>query len=177
MSKKFSSKRPTSDSEVYNASHGTPIYLYSDISRMNPSNLPNLLGGPHDSAIILVQDPRDPNVGHWTAVVYNPRKDEYYFFSSYGGRPDEEKVSFMSERERALSGQSQNFISDGLKRLFLKGKKVHYNEFPYQQVNDGTSTCGIWAVAFILSGMNPTQFHNYILRNHLTAEKLWNKYF
>lgn len=177
MSKKFSPKRATSDSEVYNASHGTPVYLYSEIANINPANLLNLLGGPHDSMIILVQDPKDPTVGHWTAVVYNIRKDEYYFFSSYGGRPDEEKNCYMSERERAISGQSNNVISDALKSLYLRGKKIHYNEFPYQKVNDGTSTCGIWAVAFILSGMNPTQFHKYILRNHLTAEKLWYKYF
>lgn len=177
MSSKFSSKRATSDSEVYNASHGTPVYLYSQIANMDPAYLPTLLGGPKNSMIILVQDPRDPNIGHWTAVVYNINKDEYYFFSSYGGRPDEEKNCYMNERERLLSGQSSNFISDGLKRLFLQGKKVHYSEFPYQKVNDGTSTCGIWAVAFIMSGMNPTEFHRYIISRHITPEKLWYKYF
>lgn len=146
---------------------------------MNPAILPSLLGGmgPNKAMIVLVQDPRNPNVGHWTCIVHNAKTDEYYFFSSYGGRPDEEKNSYISERDRLSSNQYKNFISDGLRLLYDAGKRIHYNEFEYQKIGDNTATCGIWCVAFILSGLNPTEFHKLCTKRHLSAKDFYNIYF
>lgn len=176
--KNFSPFRPTTGNEVGRASYDVPVYLYSNIANLNPIDLPKLLGGKRNQAmIILIEDPKTPDVGHWTCVVYNSKTDEYYFFSSYGGRPDEEKNSFIRESDLLASNQAKNFISDGLRILFDQGKKVHYNEYEYQTIGDNTATCGIWCVAFILSGMNPTQFHNFVTHNKLTAKDFYNKYF
>lgn len=176
--KVFSPYQPTTGEQVRRASHGVPIYVYSEIANLNPVFLPELLGGKYKKAmIVLVQDPRNPSVGHWTCVVYNPRNDEYYFFSSYGGRPDEEKNSYIKESDLLSSNQINNFISDGLRILFDQGKKIHYNEYEYQTIGDNTATCGIWCVAFILSGMNPTQFHNFVIKNKLTAKDFYYNFF
>lgn len=176
---KYSPTRPTTDKQLSVASNGVPIYLYNKISKESPLNLPYMLGGRNlnPAMIVLIQDPKSPSVGHWVCVVYNKRRDEYYFFSSYGGRPDEEKNSFISPQDQIISGQNNNFISDGLRYLYSLGKKIHYNEFEYQKIGDKTATCGIWCVAFILSNMNPTEFFHFVKNKKLSAKDFFYLYF
>jgi hypothetical protein len=96
-----------------------------------------------------------------------------YFFSSYGGKPDAEMNEWISYASREASGQGRFLLNDGLKGLTMKGWTVYYNDYPYQVKGDKTATCGIWATAFLNSGLNPDEFE----LNHQTDEYYFRKYF
>ena len=140
----------------------TPIYLYSDLCRMVKNNSPaQLLARMFKRAlnnVILLQDPSNLRSGHWFSVTQNPRKKEIYFFSTYGGKPDVEKVSWVDEDDLRESGQFMNLFNDGLHDAQKHGWKIYYNDFPYQKPDDKTAVCGIYTAAFIRSGCNPDEF-------------------
>lgn len=150
--------KPRSGEEVINASpNGTKLFLYSDLVRRgrSPEQLLKILGRNN---LILVQDPKRMNSGHWTSLSFVPSQQKAFFFSSYGGKPDEEKVRWISYEALRDSGQLPNIINDLLKYLYLNGWEIHYNDYPYQVEGDRTATCGIWASAFMKSGENPDEF-------------------
>ena len=108
--------------------------------------------------IILLQDPKNLSSGHWFSVSQNPQKKEIYFFSTYGGKPDREKLQWINEDDLIESGQEINIFNDGLKECQKHGWEIHYNDYPYQKKGDNTATCGIYTAAFLLSGKNPDEF-------------------
>lgn len=136
---------------------GTKIYLYSRLARgaRDPPSLLKKLGRYN---LILLQDPKQMNSGHWTSLTLDGRRGLAYFFSSYGGKPDEEKVKWITHKQLKESGQLPNILNDLLKYLFLRGWAVYYNDFPYQIEGDDTASCGIWTSAFLNSGKNPDEF-------------------
>ena len=164
---------PRSGKEVLDAAPpGTKIYLYSDLCQRKGSPESILLSLPV-KCIILLQNPRQLNSGHWVALVRNRRKKEMYYFSSYGGRPDVELTEWVSLPQREVSGQGTNLLNDGLKILHELGWTIYYNDFPYQKKGDETATCGIWATAFLHSGLNPDEFED----NHRSDEYYFRQYF
>lgn len=174
---------PRSGDEVQRACRGhPPIYLYSDLCRKmersgDPAGIILDMLNKSDKNFILLQSPRDPNNGHWTSLSMNPYLHEIYFFSSYGGRPDEEKNQWISIRGRILSGQEANLLNDGLKELKKRGWTIHYNNFPYQVKGDKTATCGIWCVGFLNSNLNPDQFFQHCAKYNISAVDIYRKYF
>lgn len=155
---------PRSGSDMENATlHHVPIYLYSDLC-----SLAKKMGGPNralawmfkrsNDNIILLQDPSNMSSGHWISVSRNVPKKEVYFFSTYGGKPDVEKIKWMNEDSLRESGQFLNIFNDGLRSLQEHGWEIHYNDYPYQKPEDKTATCGIFTVAFLRSGKNPDEF-------------------
>ena len=167
--------------EMSKATQKAPIYLYSDLcSRVKRDGIHKVLNQmfakSHDN-LILLQDPNEPNSGHWISVSIFPARKEIYFFSSYGGKPDQEKNRWMSASQRLSSGQDTNVFLDGLRDMQLRGWTIHYNDHQYQQEGDETATCGIWTAAFLRSKLNPEQFYKKHLDEHKTVNQYFREYF
>lgn len=174
-------KNPRSGEEVQRASGGVPLALYSDVCRNmkecgSVRTLMKLLT-PKLKRIILLQNPNDMASGHWVSISMNPSKNEIYFFSSYGGKPDEEKNKWLDIDGRLKSEQEVNPLNDALKQMTRNGWKVYYNDFPYQKSGDKTATCGIWVVAFLNSNLNPDEFAVYTNEHNFDAMDYYDMYF
>ena len=165
--------KPTTGDQVLNAAPpGTGLYLYSTLAS-DPREPVDVLLSLRRNNIILYQNPRRMNSGHWVTLSFRPETAEVFFFSSYGGRPDREKMEWLPPSELMRSGQFRNVLNDGLKQLALSGWTIHYNDYPFQKEGDHSATCGIWAAAFLNSGLNPDEFAS----NHLSAKEYFKKYF
>lgn len=144
-----------------------PIHLYSKLCEMARKHgsraLLSHMFKQANSHIILLQDPNDMNSGHWISVTMNPKNKEIYFFSTYGGKPDVEKLEWMNDDDLQESGQDINIFNDGLKDMQEHGWEIHYNDYPYQKPNDKTAVCGIYTAAFIRSGLDPEEFEKETL--------------
>ena len=155
---------PRSGSEMsYALQNRVPIYKYSELCRFgklaqSPARMLAHMFQRSKDNVILLQDPRDLNSGHWISVSQKPLKKEIYFFSTYGGKPDIEKLEWMKEDELLDSGQEINIFHLGLRELQRNGWEIHYNDFPYQKPRDKTAVCGIYTAAFLRSGLNPDEF-------------------
>lgn len=161
--------KPRYSSELEDATkHQVPIYKYSelcDYGRKHGANrlLAHMFRRSNDN-IILLQDPSDMSSGHWISVSRKPERKEIYFFSTYGGKPDVEKLIWINEDDLRESGQFMNIFNDGLHELQKHGWEIHYNDYPYQKSGDKTAVCGIYVAAFLRSGANPDEFERETLR-------------
>lgn len=165
--------KPRNGKEVLQAAPpGTALYLYSDLASDPRPPIEVLMSMSRDN-IILLQNPDNMKSGHWVSLSFRPELRSVYFFSSYGGMPDREKMFWLSESKRKRSGQYRNVLNDGLKVLAQNGWTIHYNDYPFQRIGDKTATCGIWATAFMNSGMDPEEFEEY----HLPVEDYYRMYF
>lgn len=178
--------KPRSGDEMEEATlHHAPVYKYSDLCKQSETEGIEKtiwkLFKKSNKNIILLQDPHDMDSGHWIAVERVPSKKEIYFFSTYGGRPDEEKIRWMKEDDLRESNQFLNFFSKGLRRAQEHGWEIHYNNYPFQKEGDETATCGIYTAAFLRSDLNPDEFKNETLklmkRNINPAIFYFDKYF
>ena len=159
-----------------------PIIMFSDICRMMSeygpkrtiAELYRQYGG---KILILLQDPRKMNCGHWVSLTIIPASRTIYFFSSYGGKPDEEKNRWLDYEDRRRSGQVQNPLNDGLKQLHQEGWFIHYNDHPYQREGDGSATCGIWTAGFLNLDMDPDVFYEFVRRNGLSYNDFYRAFF
>ena len=142
--------------------HRTPIYKYAELCELarkhGSRSLLAFMFKRSNTNVILLQDPENMNSGHWFSVSRNPRKKEIYFFSTYGGKPDREKLKWISDDDLLQSGQDTNIFNDGLRDCQQHGWEIHYNDFPYQKEGDHTAVCGIYTTAFLRSGENPEEF-------------------
>lgn len=173
--------KPRTGDEISKATHGAPVYLYSELvnraKQIGPAGVLLEMMKKHNKNFILVQDPHKMNSGHWTALEFKPLSKEVYFFSSYGGMPDREKMAWISPQELQQSGQVMNVINDGLKQFALHGWQVHYSQYRYQKPGDNTATCGIWSSAFMNSGENPDVFYRNTKRRRLSPVDYYQAYF
>ena len=182
--------KPRTGEEMSDAMHNqhTPIHKYSDLCRLankfgaNGAN--RVLAHMFKKAetnIILLQDPHDMMSGHWLSVSRNLPKKEIYFFSTYGGKPDVEKIQWLNEDDLRESGQFLNLFNDGLRDLQKHGWEIHYNDYPYQKPGDKTAVCGIYTVAFLQSKLNPDEFEretlNLVKKGINPAIFYYDKYF
>ena len=150
--------KPRTGTEMLRAAPpGTALHLYSDLASDPRPPYVVIKSLPRNN-IILLQDPDKMTSGHWIALALHPESHEAFFFSSYGGKPDEEKLRWLSATDLRKSRQARNVINDGLKGLALHGWTVHYNDYPFQIEGDKTATCGLWSAAFLNSGANPDEF-------------------
>lgn len=169
----FNFRKPTTGTQVLNAAPpGTKIWLYSDLAS-DPRPAPVILSSMARNNLILMQNPNKMNTGHWISLSFHPETRDIYFFSSYGGKPDEEKNRWISQELLVRSRQRRNVLNDGLKYFAQIGWTVHYNDVPYQRVGDQSATCGIWASAFLRSGRNP----DYFGAHHSSVKDYYDKYF
>lgn len=173
--------KPRTGEEVQRATGGLPIRLYSDMCKAmryeDPVGVLMRACFPFNKCIILLQNPKRMNSGHWTGLEFNPAKKEAYFFSSYGGKPDEEKNRWIDITGRLKSEQETNPINNALKQLCARGWTIFYNDYPYQVEGDNTATCGIWTAAFLNSGLNPDDFAEYNQDHERDVFYYYKKYF
>lgn len=173
---------PRTGEEMKKAVYGhPPIYLYSELCDLFRGQIAAHMLAKifrySNKIIILVQDPLKMNSGHWISLSAYPKRKEIYFFSSYGGKPDEEKNRWISFSNLLRSGQLDNPLNDALKQMLLLGWDIHYSEFPFQVEGDNTATCGIWTAAFLNSDLNPEQFYAFTKQHHLTPIDYYKAYF
>lgn len=169
----FNFRKPTSGKQIKKAApRGTKISLYSDLSS-DPRPAYQVLADLPRNNIILIQNPQRMNTGHWVSLSFHPESREIFFFSSYGGKPDEEKNIWIPAGAQERSRQRRNVLNDGLKYFAQRGWTIHYNDVPYQVVGDDSATCGIWASAFLRSGRNP----DYFGAHHSSVEDYYARYF
>lgn len=166
---------------MLDATPGAEIAMYSNLCRLVREHgiqrvLRMMLQKSH-KWIILLQDPFNKRSGHWMGLNILPSRREIYFFSSYGGKPDAEKLQWIPNILLVLSDQDVNALNDGLYEMKLWGWKVHYNDHPYQFPGDRTATCGIWTSAFLNSDLNPDQFWDLNKNAHVGAEDYFRMYF
>ena len=161
--------------------HRAPIYLYSDLckeaDRIGSMRMLANMAKRSNWNIILLQDPSDMRSGHWLCIVFVPRKRSIYFFSSYGKKPDVEKVKWLPADELLASHQKNNIFNDGLRDFQRKNWTIHYNDHAYQKYGEHTATCGIYVAAFIRSGLNPDEFLKRHEGMHLTPKHYYDMYF
>lgn len=144
--------------------HKARIYKYSDLCEIakkmggNSAKMLSKMFQESNWNIILLQNPNDMSSGHWVAVARKPQAKEMYFFSTYGGKPDAEKIEWLQPESLKRSKQDLNIFNDGLRTMQKHGWEIHYNDHPYQVTGDKTATCGIYAAAFLRSGKNPDEF-------------------
>lgn len=145
-----------------------PVYKYSDLCALakkhGPTHMLSRMFKRSNDAVVLLQDPANMNSGHWISVSRNPHKKEIYFFSTYGGKPDVEKIKWIPEDDLMESGQLINIFNDGLHECQKHGWEIHFNDYPYQKEGDNTAVCGIYTVAFLRSGKNPDEFKSETLK-------------
>lgn len=174
-------RKPRTGEEVSRAAGGVPVYLYSDVCRLMKEKgaVPAIchILKPYGKCFILIQHPNNMRSGHWNALEINPKKQEIYYFSSYGGKPDEEKNRWIDLDGRLKSEQEVNPLNDALKQFCQYGWKIFYNDFPYQREGDKTATCGIWAAAFLNSNRDPDEFAHFNNENGITVYDYFNWYF
>lgn len=172
---------PRTGEEVSKSCDDAPIYVYSELEKkMKKYGATNVLIEMMRRSrenFILIQDPDDMRSGHWTGLEFKPEEKEIYFFSSYGGKPDEEKNKWIPRKDRVESGQELNVLNDGLKCFAQNGWTVHYSQYKYQKPDDGTATCGIWTSAFMNSGLNPDEFNRVTKRQRLTPRDYYYAFF
>ena len=159
-----------------------PIMKYSDICQMMGEYGPvktikEIYSRNGEKTLILLQNPEKMNSGHWISLTILPRSHTIYFFSSYGGKPDEEKNRWLDRMARIASGQERNALNDGLKELHNRGWTIHYNDYPFQVEGDGSATCGIWTAAFLNMDLNPDEFEYFTRRNNLSYLDYYNAFF
>ena len=162
-----------------------PIIMYSDLSKIaekiGPVRTIAAMFKRSMKNIILLQNPNNMQTGHWFSVSCNPSKKEIYFFSTYGGKPDVEKISWISKNDLQKSKQTFNIFNDGLKIYQNHGWTIHYNDYPFQKRDDNTAFCGIYTAAFLRCNKNPDDFVNIckclIERKINPAIYFFNKYF
>lgn len=159
---------PRSGADMEKATKGlVPLHKYSDLCKFGqihgPLRMLSHLFRNSSKHIVLLQDPSNMDSGHWLSVSCNKPKKEIYFFSTYGGKPDVEKISWMKEDDLLESGQIMNIFNDGMKELQNHGWKIYYNDYPYQKNGDNTAVCGIYTAAFLNSNLNPDQFEEQTL--------------
>ncbi len=175
--------KPKTGDQVRAATYShPPIYLYSElVEKMKKRGARNVLidmAQRNSDSLILVQDPKNLRSGHWTCLSFHPEKREVYFFSSYGGKPDVEKNQWLPQSGLMRSGQDLNVFNDGLKDLMRRDNwTIHYSQYPYQVVGDGTATCGIWCAAFMNSGLNPDEFNHYVRYGGYDPISFYRMYF
>lgn len=177
---------PRTGAEMERATqHKAPILMYSDLCKdaahYGPARTLARMFKRSDKNIILLQDPSDMDSGHWISVSRNLPEKEIYFFSTYGKKPDVEKLKWMTKGMLRASGQNINLFNDGMKEFQRHGWTIYYNDYPYQKEGDNTATCGIFTAAFLRSGLDPDQFKAETLKmirdGYNPAIVYYDKYF
>lgn len=178
--------KPRTGAEMEKATRGqVPLYKYSELcqigEKVGPTRMLAKLFSFSPKCIVLLQDPNNMDSGHWISVSCNKPKKEIYFFSTYGGKPDVEKLKWVKEDDLHESGQFLNIFNDSMKDYQDHGWTIYYNDYPYQKPNDNTAVCGIYTAAFLNSGLNPDDFEketkNLIYHDINPSLYYYDKYF
>jgi hypothetical protein len=129
------------------------IVLYPNL--IHYKNMDEVLG-PHEACFLLFE--AKPHYGHW-CLIFKVNENTLEFFNPYGGYPDD-SLNHIPMHYRVKSNQLHTILSE----LMLKSPyELTYNEFPFQEHNPNTKTCGRWcAFRLICRNMSLYQFKEFI---------------
>lgn len=148
--------RPLSGEDILHLLDGKiKILRYRDLD--NSATLDALLA-PHGKVAILIES--KPGFGHWI-LLQKLRHNNVEMFDSYGLCVDDE-LDYLDPQFRKQSNQLKKHLT----QLMIQPKyRIHYNEYPLQDLKAGISTCGRWCVCRALNdGMSIDKFAHEIRR-------------
>ena len=94
--------------------------------------------------IVYILYESEENNGHWVALARG--KDAFYYFDSYGNKPDVPLTWISPEKAESLGQETPTLT----KMFSITKMPVYYNDFDYQSKADtNIATCGRWATAFL----------------------------
>ena len=137
------------DNLIHQAMSDVDLHKYFPNAKiLKYSELPKGVGAeailPKIGDLIFLLYESSPNVGHWTAIARG--KNAYYYFDSYGNKPDV-PLSWSDEETRKALGENEPTLT---KMFALTKEPIYYNDFDYQSKGDKKmATCGRWATAFL----------------------------
>jgi hypothetical protein len=144
-------KVPIEDKDINKISPETKVITYADLKDYNDIN--ELLPNNNDSVIILYE--QQENSGHWVAI--KKLDDCIYYFNSYGGEIDAPLK--WSKDNNDMLGQGTPYLKILLQKTPLN---VYHNSYQYQSDDPNITSCGLWCMSFIKSGLTLQQFYSWI---------------
>ena len=130
----------------------------------------DLLPNKMDFCFILTESKH--NQGHWTALIRNDNKFEY--FDSYSDSPK----SILDFIPKYMNDRLGNNWSQDLGKIIgsiKKTDKFMYNKTPLQQEMEDINTCGRWCIlrvaTFLKETMDNKQFVSYIKKQQRNVKR------
>lgn len=145
--KGHSSFSDTDEDKIYESMSDKDLHEYFPHAKViKYSDLPHDVGAeyfmPKNNSVTFILYEQDVNDGHWVVLVRG--KDKFYYFDSYGNRPDV-PLGWTNPEKAVELKQAKPVMT---KMLQMTKLPVYYNDYAYQSNGDGISTCGRWATAF-----------------------------
>lgn len=160
-------KIPVEDTDIKDMmGNQQKIMTYSELKNYN--SITDILPKNNDSIILLYEI--EENSGHWVCI--KRMNNKIYYFDSYGGAVDA-PLKWSQENNNML-GQGEHYLTNLFNNSPLP---VIVNKTKYQNINKPEITsCGLWCMCFIKSGLTTEEFKKYILslkkKYKLTNDKL-----
>lgn len=164
-------KVPLEDSDIKEIlGNDQRILKYNQLSNYN--NIEDLL--PYEGSNVILLYEQEENSGHWCCI--KRMGNTLYYFNSYGGQIDD-PLNWSKENNEML-GQGKPFLKIMLNKTPMD---CYYNLYDFQsKKNYDISTCGLWCIAFLTSGLTLHQFYDYIMKlkkkTKLPNDKLITEY-
>lgn len=148
------------------------IKKYSDLANIN--NIDTYMA---DKDFIVILYRSTSNYGHWTCLLKHDKFNSYEFFDSYGIQPDRQLIS-MPLRIRNAFGQESPILAA---LLLDSDRKIEYNNFKLQKLDDKIATCGKWVTMRCLMNELPIEvFGKLFSKNEKPAdshlEYIWKSF-
>jgi len=161
--------QPLSNGDISRAFDGKcRVISYPELSKF--SSVEQLLK-PHGKCIILYLS--TARSGHWVLLFKYPGKNTVELFDPYGQMPDlgpmkpDAELDFVTPSKRLKLGMGRPYLSNLLEDYARKkGHRVEYNNYPFQQWDEGVQTCGRWCITRgFLDDMTLKQFAKFMLKH------------
>jgi hypothetical protein len=106
------------------------------------------------------------NTGHWLCLHLDG--EEIHYFDPYGNGVDKNR-SWLSRAKLIELNEDQPFLR---KLLLQSGKKVYYNDFPFQEDRNDINTCGRHcATRLLYKDLDLDDYYNMIKESNLTPDE------
>lgn len=131
------------------------IVRYLDLYQYE--NIKDAMG---EQGLIILYPVASNNSGHWCCMFNNPIDDKLYFFDSYGYIPD---------NQLQFKCKSIEWDPDWFRYLtelmYNSGREIEYNEYQFQSMNEGITTCGYWCIARLMFYYLNTEEFKHLFRS------------
>lgn len=159
-----------SDADLHKYFPNSRVLKYSEIPRETPAEEFLKVG-----EVVFILYESSLNMGHWVALARN--KKGFYYFDSYGNKPDV-PLTWNDKETRQQLGEDYPTLT---KMFSLTKLPVYYNDYDYQSKKDkDVATCGRWATAFLTHfkkyGGDLQSFNKTILNGDKKAGMSLDKY-
>lgn len=128
---------------------------YLPFKSLNFDDLVN--AGKNRIGVIFNLDEHYKNGSHWVSLFFDLKKGQIYFSDSYGTKPEDRIINFISKIEKYLINNKKILNPD-----------IRFNRTQHQK---GFSECGVYSINFILRLLKGKTF-DHITRKRVTDEKV-----